>query len=265
MTRLAAGAALALALRVPALAAQASVPVIPVPVPTLAPPLVPAPTAQPKPVSLSTDLGFVQTSGNTDVSTLSVGEKLGVTGRTLGLRQVFSVVYGRSNGVTNASLWRAGLTGTYAFSSQVGLYALATWERNTFAGIARRFEEGVGATFVAVTGQTDHLDLAAGVSIFQQRAVEVPSSTPDRYTAARGTVTYRHRFHERASFGQVVEVLPNLDVTEDLRLNTETTLAASVSRRVAVKLSYVVRFDNLPEPGLRKTDRVLTSGLQLTL
>jgi putative salt-induced outer membrane protein YdiY len=37
-----------------------------------------------------------------------------------------------------------------------------------------------------------------------------------------------------------------------------------LSTNIALKVSYVIRFDNLPEPGFKKTDRLLTSGVQVT-
>jgi len=37
-----------------------------------------------------------------------------------------------------------------------------------------------------------------------------------------------------------------------------------LSQHIFLKLSHVIRFDNLPEPGFRKTDRLLTSGIQIT-
>lgn len=45
---------------------------------------------------------------------------------------------------------------------------------------------------------------------------------------------------------------------------SETSLVAPLSARFAVKVAYTVRFDNLPEPGFEKTDRILSSGLQVT-
>jgi putative salt-induced outer membrane protein YdiY len=47
-------------------------------------------------------------------------------------------------------------------------------------------------------------------------------------------------------------------------MNAEASLVAPLSRHLALKLGYVLRFDNLPEPGVEKTDRFLTSGLQIT-
>lgn len=43
----------------------------------------------------------------------------------------------------------------------------------------------------------------------------------------------------------------------------ETSLVAPLSSRIAFKAGYVIRFDNAPEPGFAKTDRFLTSGLQV--
>jgi putative salt-induced outer membrane protein YdiY len=40
---------------------------------------------------------------------------------------------------------------------------------------------------------------------------------------------------------------------------------APLSSHLALKISYVVRYDHRPEPGFRSTDRLLTSGLQFTL
>ena len=66
-----------------------------------------------------------------------------------------------------------------------------------------------------------------------------------------------------------MEFLPSLDVGEDYRINTETSLVAALSTHLAVKASYKVRFDNLPSlsstgTALRKSDRILSTGLQVT-
>jgi len=61
-----------------------------------------------------------------------------------------------------------------------------------------------------------------------------------------------------------VELLPDLKTSENLRVNTESDVVAPLSQHIALKLSYVIRFDNLPEPGFKKTDRLLTSGIQIT-
>ncbi len=78
------------------------------------------------------------------------------------------------------------------------------------------------------------------------------------------TVLPVRTFGGAAFFLQTLEAVPNLEVTEDFRLNSESALVAPLSQRIALKLGYLVRFDNLPEPGFLSTDRVFTSGLQVT-
>ena len=77
-------------------------------------------------------------------------------------------------------------------------------------------------------------------------------------------------FRENASVSQGIEYLPNLDESADYRINSETTVVAPLSSHVAMKASYQVRFDNLPSLNaagtapLRKSDRILSTGIQLT-
>jgi hypothetical protein len=40
-------------------------------------------------------------------------------------------------------------------------------------------------------------------------------------------------------------------------------LTAPLSRPIALRVSYLIRFDNLPEPGFETTDRILTTGVQI--
>ena len=181
----------------------------------------------------------------------------------LTLRQNFALVYGRTDGATTTSQWRTGVRGDIAVSSAgSAVFGLAGFDRNRFAGIERRFEEGVGIAFKLVTTERTKLELETGLSLTQQRST---LDVTDNFSAARSAALFQYNFRPTAYLLQTVEVLPNLEESEDLRVNTETALVAPLSRRLAIKISYVIRYDKLPEPGFEKTDRLLTSGLQVTL
>lgn len=85
-------------------------------------------------------IGLVNAAGNSDVTTLNVGDRVDYKMREWGLTQLFNVVYGRNEGVTNTSIWNASLRGDRNVSERLAVYALAGWERNTFSGIDRRWE-----------------------------------------------------------------------------------------------------------------------------
>ena len=83
------------------------------------------------------------------------------------------------------------------------------------------------------------------------------------FVAGRLAEFYRYSFKEDRYVEERVEYLPNFEQSEDYRVNVEASVVAPVSRHLGLKLGYVVRFDNLPEPTVKKTDRFLTSGLQV--
>lgn len=214
----------------------------------------------PRPWKLQTDFGFVNTAGNTSTTTLNGGESFSYTTGPWTLGQLFAVVYGKTDGERSAENYTASLRGDYAFTEHFGVYGLGKWDRNEFAGIERRFEEGTGFTFKPVARERTTLSLEAGISAIQERVVEGADNT---FASGRGALLFKQLFATAAYFQQTAEILPNLKESADYRVNTETALVAPLSKSIAFKASYVIKFDNDPEPGFKETDRFLTSGLQI--
>ena len=213
-------------------------------------------------LSGSGDVGFVNAAGNTEVTTLNVGEELSYAPtKVLHFAQSVAIVYGKTDGVESASLWQGNLRGDRDLGHAWGAYALFEFDRNTFASIDRRFQEGVGVLYHPIRTATDTLSAELGVGLVEQR------STSDSSTAqpiGRVAGVYRHSFAPKAYGEEQLEILPDLQIGRELRVNSATSLVAPLFKSVALKASYVVNFDNDPEPGRRKTDRFLTTGVQLS-
>lgn len=232
--------------------------------PAAAQTVVQAGTATPRDtLRVTGEVGFVNTSGNTDLTTANVGERIEWRTGRVTVGQHFNVVYGRSDGETTTSEWRAGVRGDVLLSGSVSGYATLAFDRNRFAGLARRFEEGAGIAIALARTARDELDVEGGISLVQQRPTAALAD--DNFSAGRAAARYLHRLGEAAHLRQAVEVLANLEATRDVRINSESSLVAPLSRRLALKVSYVIRFDHVPEPGFETTDRLLTTALQLTL
>jgi putative salt-induced outer membrane protein len=212
-------------------------------------------------IKVTTDLGFVNASGNTDVTTFNVGEELLASFGAWGLKQTFGVVYGRTDGESTTSLWRAAVRGDRAIGSRLGIYVIGAFDRNRFAGISRRFEEGAGLVAKLIDSPVNRLELEGGGGFTQQRST---TGETQSFPSARAAGTYRRSFGERSHAQLTTEVLPNLEETGDTRVNSRAELVAPLSQSIALKLAYVVRFDNQPEPTFQKTDRIFTAGLQIT-
>ena len=79
------------------------------------------------------------------------------------------------------------------------------------------------------------------------------------------TMTIEGTVNKTAFAQEALEVLPDLQHSQNLRINSETDLVAPLSTAISLKVGYVIRFDNLPPAGFKKTDRILTTGIQIAL
>lgn len=207
------------------------------------------------------DFGFVQTSGNTQVTTMNLGERLTQERGRWTFAQAFALVYGKQRDTVNTNNLRTSLRTDYKVDKVFSFFAGAGFDRNTFAGIDKRFEEQVGLTARVLAATRDTIRLDGGGSITQQIPV---NGIQENFPSARGAFAWRHAFSTLSYFNQNIEYIPNLSEHQDWRVNTESSLIAPLSAHIGLKISYVVRFDNLPEPGFSEMDRLFTTGIQLT-
>ena len=219
---------------------------------------------KPSPIRFTGDVGYVATSGNTSVQTLNVGDKISAKLGGTTLSQQFAVVSGRSKGQTVVSIWRASVRIDAAVAKRLAIYTSLTYERNVFAGLASRTSAVTGLSSEVIKTTNDRLVFEGGVSLTAQRAVLNTGSSLD-FLGGRAASLYQHHIGPRAVLSQSIEFLPNFRQSEDLRINTETSLLAPLTRQVGMKLAYAIRFDGLPNPGYQETDRLFTSGIQISL
>jgi hypothetical protein len=145
----------------------------------------------PDPVRLTIDLGFVSTSGNTEVTTFNMGEKLTYTTGKWLFGQAAAAIYGETDGSSTAEQYDAALRAEYSLGPHFLAFAGATWYRNTFAGITSRFVEGVGLGWRTVQAPRDTLRLDAAITSNQETNLALVQST---FAASRASLAYKHVF-----------------------------------------------------------------------
>src|SRR5262245_8454701 len=212
-----------------------------------------------KPTKLTADFGYVQTGGNSDVTTVTGGDKLEHRVGPWLFTQEAGAVWGETNGVESAGRYSFGLRADRSLNQRLSAYGLASWMRNTFAGIDRQFDEGLGLTWHAVMPKPNLLDLEAGAGLIQRRTT---LDRDENFTAARTGALYAHEFSEKARFEAKGSYVVNLEDSEDTQGDARFSLAAPVAGSLALKLSYDVFYRNRPLPGLEKVDTTFSVGVQ---
>lgn len=219
-----------------------------------------------KNLEFSGTAGFAQTSGNANAISTNFGNKVKYSAKGWILNEDLSFFYGEANDKVNANFWNGGLRAERALLPRLGVFVATRFDRNVLQGIASRFEEGFGLDAKLIAEKRDVLNMQVGGSFFQQRLTPgSTASTKRNYPAARLGLDYKHLFSELAYVQQTGEYLPNLSEGDSYLVNTETSLVAPLSKRLAVKLGYVIRYNSTPPVregiSLKTTDTFFSSGI----
>ena len=209
---------------------------------------------------VTVDLGFVSASGNANFTSLNVGEKLTRKLGLVALSQNAKILYGKTEGTTTTESYDLGARAQYPLTPRIGVYALLTFQRDPFAGLASRWLGGPGVALGLVQTARDTLGIESGITSTRERStVGVTQS----FAATRSAANFKHVFAGKSFLTQSVEWVANLKTSDDQRVNSETALTAPLSRQIGLRVSYLIRFDHQPEPGFKTTDRILTTGVQI--
>lgn len=211
--------------------------------------------------SFTGDLGFVSASGNTNITTLTVGDKIVHTNGRWMFTQMGTYVNGETDNKQTANQLLVAARADFAFVPRVSVFVGASYERNAFAGFNSRTDEILGVAWQAIVSKDDSARIDVGGVETQESDVD---SVMQRYPSARAALSYKHQFSKLAYFHQFVEYIPNLQTSGSYRFNTESALVAPISTHIGIKLSYAIRFDSRPQPTFGTTDRLLTTGVQIS-
>jgi putative salt-induced outer membrane protein len=210
---------------------------------------------------ITADFGFVSAAGNTRLATVNFGDKFVAKVRAWTITQQAAYIYGKTNGVSSANQLRTSLRGDHTFVKRVGFFIGSAYERNRFAGFTKHTDQIAGISALALALPRDTIRLDGGGVYTDEVRVD---STTKSFPAARAGLLYKHSFGGKSSIVQTGEYVPDLESSGEYRLNAESIVTAKMTSHFGIKLSYLIRFDSRPAEGFRKSDRILTTGLQVT-
>jgi len=214
---------------------------------------------QEKATKIAADASYIATNGNTEVTTISGGDKLEHKHANWILTQEARAVFGDVDGVETAAKYGAGLRGDYLFSKKISSYGLGTWRRDVHAGVSQEFTEGLGLAWHVLTGPQNEADLEGGAGLLQRKDI---LHHQDDFTTARTGARYKRSFTDKAYFEGRGAYLFNLEDSKDGQANGNLALVAPIAGKFAIKLAYDVYFRNKPLPGFKQTDTSFSAGIQ---
>ncbi|MFP4476020.1 MAG: YdiY family protein [Desulfatibacillaceae bacterium] len=210
------------------------------------------------------EVSYINTSGNTEVQTLSVKNRLeaDLSARDM-LTWKTSALYAESDGEKTAEQYATSLRWDHSYSDRTFSYLHAGWNKDEFKGIDNRYYGGIGAGYKILVGPSHFWMGEAGVDWAFE---DYTRGGEDNFPRGRMFTEYEHKFTEDTSFVQSVEGLMSLVDAEDYRVISETSVVTALTEILSLKTSYEVAYDNLPEPEtLDETDTVFRVALVINI
>ncbi len=206
----------------------------------------------------SLGFSFVSTSGNSDTQTIGLDFAVTRKPQPWGLDAGAYYLKSENNGDTTAERYGARLRGERALSERWSLWTGISGEHDAFAGYDMRAIVGAGAKYIALAGPTHELSFDGGLTWTSEDLIGVE----DRDFLG-GLLGLDWAWHpsEGTTIGERLVWFPNFDESSDWRLRSETSIEASLSSKFALKLGYLLRYDNDPVPGFDETDTTTTISL----
>ena len=127
------------------------------------------------------------------------------------------------------------------------------WDRNEFSGIRNRASLTGGLENQWIDNEITKLKTEYGLSYIIEEGVFEPEGFDDQYTSASIGVDWKQKVSKTTDFLQTWDVAVNLEDSDDIRLDLNNSLSASLTGRLALKVGLQVLYDN--QPGFEKPDR----------
>lgn len=222
-------------------------------------PLVAEDAGEEKSWSNTTELSLVNTTGNSETSNFAITNKFATkAGRgqfkldfdalrtettTRIIQNVGGVLVVDETTAVSAEAYK--LNGQYdrPITDQLNWYARAGWHRDEFAGIDNSYSAGAGIGYTFFEEDAQTLKSEIGVGYVQEKYVD---GTDTDFAELRGFLAYDRKLSETSKLFSELEILENLDETSDVRANGLVGVSASLSNRIALAVSFALKYDAEP-------------------
>ncbi|MCJ8501536.1 DUF481 domain-containing protein [Desulfatitalea alkaliphila] len=210
------------------------------------------------------ELSFVQTGGNTDVTTIAAKNLLQYRlSDNWAMQWKAAALHAESDGEKTAERYETDLRTDYKGGERIYYYGLAGWVQDTFAGLDQRIYGGPGIGYRFLIGPRHQLVGELGAYYAREKYTD---GSADDLMEGRAYGKYQFKFSETVQFSQDLEYLHNFKDSAAYKLISVSALQSKLNEWLAVRVAYELRYDNRPTPAdLKNSDSLLTVSLVLNL
>lgn len=211
----------------------------------------------------TSEAGVVVASGNSSAQTVNLKHKTAHNWETSVISLRGDYLQSKSNGVLSANIWLTELRYERGLGGRWSMVLAQSVEGDRFAGIKQRYNTDIGPKALLYF-EENAWDWSAEIGYRFTRENQYNGNKISRHQA-RVFTDLKRTWSPTASSRLWAEYIPNFTDSSDWLLNSELSTSANLNSVLALKLAYLVKYDNKPATGIpNKTDSVFTTALVAT-
>lgn len=215
------------------------------------------------PWKATAELSYVVTGGNTATSAFSLGTNLSrkwtkdslsfksfilrSTATTydrwaVGTETDFEVIEETTQALVAENFLISGLYERHLSKKLLGQLG-ASWDRNKFAGVERRYMVIAGLGYAWIEKEKTNIKMNAGLTYSSRKYIGQEATS---FAGFRFDLLGEQKFSDKSSFSTLFVFDENLKEMKDWRFDWTNSLTASISQAIALKASYKMLYAHLP-------------------
>ncbi|MDY0115955.1 MAG: DUF481 domain-containing protein [Sulfurimonadaceae bacterium] len=210
-----------------------------------------------------TELGYIQTKGNTNTETFNLDAKAKKQWDANSIALSLDGQYAKDKKVTTKNRYTSELNYGYDMTEKFTLGYLAGFKKDKFSGYNYQAYTGPEAKYKLLNSDIQKLSAEVAV-LYAQDKIENPAPIEDeteKYGSYRLKAVYELEFIENMKFYQDASYRGSMKDSDIYFITTKTALTGKINSTFSAGLSYKVDYANIAPDDKVRTDKTLTLNL----
>ncbi|WP_418185836.1 DUF481 domain-containing protein [Aliarcobacter vitoriensis] len=202
------------------------------------------------------ELSYINTSGNTDTSSLSGRLGLNAKFDEQELKAKGSILKSKDNNKKSANKYELELDYDHMIGDRLYTYLGAHYINDEFSDYDSRLNVGPGLGYKFIYTDDEVLDIQGG---FDYAVDKFKNGKKDEYVAPRAELNYKYKIKENIELKQMLSYLISAEDSEKYFFSSETGIAVKMMENLSLGASYRIDYVNYTEK--EKTDKKFLTSL----
>ncbi|MBN2782970.1 MAG: DUF481 domain-containing protein [Campylobacterales bacterium] len=206
-----------------------------------------------------TELGFSQTSGNTDTQSFNLEMNIKKNWKKHHATMLIDAQYAKDNDIESKNKYLLELNYNYDLSSKLAFGYLFGYKDDKFSGYDYQLYTGPGLKYQFIDEDKHNLFLDANLLYSQDK--DSTTNITNNYISYRVLGNYSWQVLDNLKFNQILSYRSKFDDADNFFVFSKSGFSINITNMVSAGISYKLDYVNQPANGLVNTDDTISANL----